>query len=44
MADYQDIVWEEHGPVAVCRLNRPEKLNAMRFQTTQGDVPRMARL
>jgi enoyl-CoA hydratase/carnithine racemase len=35
MADYQDIVWEEHGPVAVCRLNRPEKLNAMRSQTTQ---------
>ncbi|MCZ6788378.1 MAG: enoyl-CoA hydratase/isomerase family protein [Chloroflexi bacterium] len=35
MADYEDIVWETDGPVAICRLNRPEKLNAMRSQTTQ---------
>jgi len=33
MAKYEDIVYETDGPVATCRLNRPERLNAMRAQT-----------
>ena len=32
---FEDVVYQRHGPVAVITIDRPQSLNALRFQTSR---------
>src|SRR3979490_2023364 len=37
--DYQDLIYEVDGPVAVVTINRPNRLNAFRAKTIEELIP-----